>query len=176
MCTPTITVFTWVLAVAPPTPTSTPSDATNVSDIEAVTVESGPESVNVIALDRDDEIVAEVVLHSVDGAPRLDALFPDGLYMSVTGDGVTVDGVTIDGATSENADELIERIAEIESVLVETETTSGWTCGLGAVLTAGACAGAAAAPNPWTVGACGGGLYLTFCDCAHTVDPEFECA
>jgi hypothetical protein len=161
------TIISWVLAGAPVSPTTEPEF--KAAEIQRVEFERSDDSVQITTRGSDGEVSAEVFLWTDrDGRVRFDAAWPDGLYLSVVTDG---EDATVD---TENAGEVASRIERLDAALQETQE-SWWTCGAGVALTGFACAGAAAIPNPWTVGACGGTLYVTFCDCAHTAKQEFEC-
>jgi hypothetical protein len=155
----TATILSWVLIAAPFSPIAA----------EAVEFERSDGSVQITARGSDGEVSAEVFMWTdADGRMRLDAAWPDGLYLSVASDG---EDTTVD---TENAAEVASRIERLDAA-IQVVQASWTTCGIAAALTAGACAAAAALPNPYTAYTCGGGLYLTFCDCAHTWKQEFEC-
>ena len=98
----------------------------------------------------------------LDGAPRIDAVFPDGLALTVEiGDEVTI--------TSDDPDEAIARLVAIEDLLAETEQTGKGTsleCWGSLTLTVIHCATA-------NVLFCIGGAALTVCACED--EEDFEC-
>jgi hypothetical protein len=130
-----------------------------------VEYESGAQSAHVLAFDDEDEVAAEVVLwHVGDGKLRLDVAFPDGLTASAELDG---DGDVV--IMSEDPVTAAARLAEVENILAAQEPQMGtpFTCALGVVVTAGACAVAHAL-------GCVGGAVLTACDCLPQIVKEFE--
>jgi hypothetical protein len=154
--------LSWALAVAP----VPPSESYDVADVD---IERTDNTTQLTAYDAEGEVVGEVVVWADStGQPMLAVTFPDGLYMFVSTDG---ENATID---TENAAEVTSRIERLD-VAIKQVQASWTTCGVGVGLTALACAGAAALPHPTTVYACGGSLYVTFCDCANTVKQDFEC-
>jgi hypothetical protein len=159
----TATLLASVLAVAPqPLPQPPPFE---VADVE---FGQTPDTAQLTAFDGDGEVVGEIVVwrDSV-GQPMIAATFVDGLYMfaSIDGDTATID--IVDGAT------VHARLLTVQAALGPQE--SWWTCAIDVAATGAACAGAAALPNPVTVGACGAGLYTSFCACGHAAKPKFEC-
>jgi hypothetical protein len=127
-------------------------------------VESSTESAHVLAYDSDDQVAAEIVIWRLDGKLRLDALFPDGVYLTaiVTGD----QNVTIEG---DDPDVVAGRLAAIEDLLGRVDTTSAskWKCALEAALAVGACASVHAF-------ACIGTTVLAACECLPLIVDEFE--
>src|SRR5690242_1879593 len=97
----TATILSWVLAGAPASPTT----EREAPEIERVDFDRSDDSVQITARDTEGEVSAEVFLWTDgDGRVRLDAAWPDGLYLSVISDG---DDTTVD---TENAAEVASRI------------------------------------------------------------------
>jgi hypothetical protein len=106
------TIIPLVAALAGPSP----------SQVERAEVTVAGDTVQVVALDGDGEVVAELVQwqpDGPDGEPRIDAVFPDGLALSVEFDGDEVSVI------SDDPDEAIARLVAIEDVLAETEQLAG---------------------------------------------------
>jgi hypothetical protein len=126
-------------------------------------VESSAESAHVLAYDSDDQVGAEIVIWRVDGKLRIDALFPDGVYLTATINGDQ--DVTIE---TDDPDAVTERLAAIEDLLAGVDTkASGWKCALEAALAAGACASVHAV-------ACVATTVLAACECLPLIVDEFE--
>lgn len=130
-----------------------------------VDVEHTDDSIHVLAYDADGEVTAEVV-EWWDGANiRLDANFPDGVYLSATVRGEN--DVTIDGS---DPAAVSERLAVVEDLLANTETgTNKWICAM-EVLAAGIACGTAA--GPVGVGACALGALAVSCACIPLFDEK----
>jgi hypothetical protein len=126
-------------------------------------VESSAESAHVLAYDSDDQVGAEIVIWRVDGKLRIDALFPDGVYLTAI---VNADqDVTVE---TDDPDAVTERLAAIEDLLAGVDTkASGWKCALEATLAVGACASVHAF-------ACIGTTILAACECLPLVVDEFD--
>jgi hypothetical protein len=117
------TFLSWVLAT---TPESQPEQA---RDIERVEIDRSDDSVQVTARDSDGEVSAEVFLWTDgEGRIRLDAAWPDGLYLSVVTDGETA---TVD---TDNQQEAAARVGEVHDFLALTEPQAGPVpCGVAVV-------------------------------------------
>ncbi len=173
------TVFSWVLAVAPTTPTA--FDSTGVSDVETLTVEeSEPRPLSRVdlattdgssiltAYDSDDNVAAEIAI-SVDG---LQASF-DGLFIDASLGGRwhlhrrrVWRGAMQRHRCTENAQTQLEAVAELLIQMPsQTPQALKLRCALSIAVGAGAC----------TIGGVGGGLgcligyYLAACECMGTV-------
>jgi hypothetical protein len=148
------------------TPTVLIASLSNIQPptIARAEVEVTDDTVQVVAFDGDGEVAAEIVQWQPDGEPRIDAVFPDGLAMTVDLDG---GDVTI---ISDDPDEAIARLARIEHLLAET----GQTAGKGASL---ACWGHLTATGISCASAhvvlCLLEAAATVCECED--DEEFEC-
>jgi hypothetical protein len=126
-------------------------------------VEVADDTVHLIAFDRDGEVAAEVVQWQLDGESRIDAVFPDGLAMTIDLDG---EEVTI---ISDDPDEAISRLALIEDLLAETDQAgkgNSLECWGHLTLTVIHCATA-------NVPFCILGAAATVCECED--EEDFEC-
>lgn len=98
------TILPMVLALGGPT------------DIQRVEVNESAAATSVLVYDDTGEVGAELVVRQTDdGELMLDALFPDGLYVSVITDG---DAVTVE---SDDAEEAAARMGEIHDFLLQAE-------------------------------------------------------
>lgn len=159
------TVFSWVLAVAPPAT----FDTTSVSDIQ---VASSNEAAEILVYDDEGEVSATLVIWlDADQRLRLDADFADGLYLSTA----VVDGED-PVIESNNREEVAERLSTIMSNADALDdgahdggtTTAGiGSCAWSAVGTASACA--AARPIFCVVGAA-----VMACNCLPLLVDEWE--
>ncbi len=172
------TVFSWVLAVAPTTPTA--FDSTGVSDVETLTVEeSEPRPLSRVdlattdgssiltAYDSDDNVAAEIAI-SVDGLQAsFDGLFIDAsLAADDTSIAVECGGEPCSATDARNAQTQLEAVAELLIQMPsQTPQALKLRCALSIAVGAGAC----------TIGGVGGGLgcligyYLAACECMGTV-------
>jgi hypothetical protein len=117
----TATILSWVLAAAPVPPSDAeapvaytpaePPEKVPRSPIADVEVIESADSTHVFAYDPDGEVAAEVVVWGREGEVRFDALFSDGLYLSMVTDG---EGVTVDG---DDVQEAAARVGEIHDFL-----------------------------------------------------------
>jgi hypothetical protein len=158
----TATLVLWAFAV---TPDSSPSPSTVPFTVAEVDMQRSDDSTELTAYDPDGEVAGEVFMWvDPEGRVRLDALFADGLYMSVITDGSKV---TID---TEDADEVAARMLEIDAGLDETAGLPKWfPCAAEAVLAVGACASL-------HVVACGATTLLAGCACLElATDEEYTC-
>src|SRR5690242_1164250 len=98
--------------------TGPPDDAPfpPISDVEVV---ENADSTSLFVYEHEHEVAAEIKVSIVDGKINLDALFPDGLYLSVVTDG---DAVNID---TEDAEKVAARLGEIDAFLQETKPQAG---------------------------------------------------
>lgn len=131
-----------------------------ITDVEVV---ESADSTHVLAFDPDGEVAAEVVVWAVEGEIRLDALFPDGLYLSVVTDG---ESVTIE---SDDAAEVAERMGALLDHLGQTEQ-EGEEWGDCAGHAAHAAVGCALA-RPFM---CVVGSVIAACECLPLLVDEFE--
>lgn len=155
MYTPTA-ILSSILTLAPP-PDTPP--AFDVSDVE---VEYGEQSTQVTAFDADGEVTAEVIVWAVDGEPRVDAVWPDGLYLSIA-----------DGSfESDDLGEASERMVVLETAMAGATEEESNDC-LFALLGLGAAVGS---KNPLLIA---GGLYAVHKWCVRTLqdgeDEECDC-
>jgi hypothetical protein len=155
MVIPTTIVAT-VLSTQPPPARAAP---------HRVDVEHTDDSIHVLVYDADGDVAAEVV-EWWDGADiRIDANFPDGVYLSATVRGEN--DVTID---SNDPAAVSERIAAVEDILVNMPTGANkWLCAA-EVLAAGIACGTAG--GPVGAGACALGALLVACACIPLVDEK----
>jgi hypothetical protein len=161
----TATIFSWVLAAAPGT--STPIDKSQPREIERVDLERSDDTVQITARYSDGEVSAEVFLwRDGDGNARLDATWPDGLYMSVISDG---EDATVD---TDDADEVGRRIERLDLAIQKTAAGKSWfACGFHVLATAAACG----APIPVVgIPICAGEAYLLACECLPLIDKKWE--
>ena len=131
------------------------------TEIQRVEVNESPAATSVLAYDDTDELAAEIIVRRTDdGEVMLDALFPDGLYMSVVTDG---DHVTID---SDDAEEVAARISEIQAALPPDSTLAKipkWAmCAGKAVFAAASCSSGGLI---W----CAGSTLYAACECIEWV-------
>lgn len=140
--------------------TGPPDDAPfpSISDVEVV---ESADSTSLFAYDHEREVAAEIVVSINDGKIKLDALFPDGLYLSVVTDG---DAVNID---TDDAEEAAARLGKIDAFLQETEPQKG-EVPCAAALVAGAVHAAAA--SPWVIVE----AILAACECLPLLVDEWE--
>jgi hypothetical protein len=98
--------------------TGPPEDVTRppIADVEVI---ESADSAHVLAYDPDGEVAAEVVVWGRDGEVRFDAVFPDGLYVSLVTDGETVN------VESDDVEEAAARMGEIRDFLVQLEPQAG---------------------------------------------------
>jgi hypothetical protein len=155
----TATLLTWVLAAAPQA--STPTDKAPPREIERVDLERSDDTVQITARDSDGEVSAEMFLwRDSDGNARLDATWPDGLYLSVISDG---ENATIE---TENAAEAGSRLDRLDAAIQETAAGNDWQdCAIHLGLAAPACAA-----HPIL---CAYEMYYAACACLPLLD-EFE--
>jgi hypothetical protein len=155
----TATILSWVLAAAPGP--STPTDKTPPRNIESVELDRSEDTVQITARDSEGEVSAEIVVWGREGEVRFDALFPDGLYLSVVTDGETV---TVD---SDDPQEAAVRVGEIHDFLMQTEPQEGPAqCG-GAVAMGIA---HAVAGSPWVIVE----AVFAACECLPLLVDEWE--
>jgi hypothetical protein len=154
MCTAT-TIFSWALAVAPPSP----AESFAVDDIE---VDTTAKSVQLTTYDSEGEVSGEIVTWiDGDGRVRLDANFADGEWMSTSTDGER------DTTSSSDAAKVSERMSLIQDVLHEMDSTAGWgACALHAVDTAISCTAAVL----W----CPVAATIMACECLPEIIDEWE--
>jgi hypothetical protein len=113
----TAAIFSWVLA---PAPVSQPPTEVRAPDILTIDVERSDDTAQITARDINGEISAEMFIWlDGDGRTRLNATWPDGLYVSVIADGETV---TVD---SDNQREATARMQEIHDFLQQTDPQAG---------------------------------------------------
>lgn len=158
----TATAMAATLTAAVPLDTPAPLPTADIAPPNSVNVEHTDDSIHVLAYDPDGDVTAEIV-EWWDGADiRIDANFPDGVYLSATVRGEN--DVTIE---SNDPAAVSERIAAVEDLLANASTgANGWTCAL-EVLAAGV---ACAAGGPVGVGACALGGLLVACACIPLID------
>lgn len=137
----------------------------DIAKPNSVDVEQTDDSIHVLAYDPDGDVTAEIV-EWWDGADiRIDAYFPDGVYLSATVRGE--DDVTIE---SNDPAAVSERIAAVEDLLANTPTGANkWICALEVLAAGAACA---VAGGPVGVGACALGALLVSCACIPLIDEK----
>lgn len=147
------TILSWaLLSTAPP---SQPS-----FDISRVELERGSDAVSMFAYDDAGEVVAEFSVWLVEGDPQIAANFADGLYLFAEVDG---DDVTIECSEVGCSDEVVARLAVVEDLLADTETTDGgWKCNLHVAITIYHCA-------TLNFLGCGLGAVASVCECSEEV-------
>jgi hypothetical protein len=153
------TLLSWVLATAPEPPPPP----------ETVEFAQSDDSVQLTARDADGDVAAEVFLWTdTDGNIRLDATWPDGLYLSVISDGEDATVHSEDGA------EVEARLLELDAALQEPAAAPQWLECAGSVVLAGA---ACIPPlGPFKFAACVGAAGFAACACTETAtDGENSC-
>jgi hypothetical protein len=150
------TILATVLSTQPPPTRAAPNK---------VDVEHTDDSIHVMAYDSDGDVAAEIV-EWWDGADiRIDANFPDGVYLSATVRGEN--DVTIE---SNDPAAVSERIAAVEDILANTPTGANkWLCAAEVLAAAIACG---TAGGPVGAGACALGALLVACACIPLVDEK----
>lgn len=149
------TILSWALAGAP----AAPADPFTVV---AVDMQRSDESIQLTAFDPNGELAAEVfVWVDANSLIRLDAMFADGLYMTVSTDGTNV---TIE---TEDAEEVSMRIDEIALALDQTTSAEWGTCAWEAGVAAIECA----TVRPIL---CIGGTILAACTCLPLLVDEWK--
>jgi hypothetical protein len=122
------TLLSSVLAGTPDSPTSTD----RAPPPETVEFDRSDDTVQITARDSGGEVSAEVFMWiDADGRTRLDAAWPDGLYLSVTSNG---EDATVD---TENAVEVAERMERLDVAIQQTQSASQWLECAGTVVAAG---------------------------------------
>jgi hypothetical protein len=107
------TILSWALAGAPTSP-----EPFTVADVD---MHRTADVAQLTAYDPDGEVTGEVfVWVDPEGRARLDAVFSDGLYLSVIADGVDATIDTDDGA------EVVARMGKINAALGETAELPEW--------------------------------------------------
>jgi hypothetical protein len=145
---------------------------TDIAPPNSVDVEHSDDSIHVLAYDADGDVTAEIV-EWWDGADiRIDANFPDGVYLSATVRGE--DDITIE---SNDPAVVSERIAAVEDILASTPTgASKWLCAAEVLAAGFTCA---TVGGPAGAGACALGALLVSCACipliAKDVPDDAEC-
>lgn len=132
-----------------------------------VEVEQSDDSFSVLAYDEQGEVAAEVVEWYDGEKLRIDANFPDGIYLSVA---VRGEG----DATIESNDPAVavERIASVEALIADSNDpteANKWICALEIAAAAIACGTAA---GPIGVLGCGIGAGLVACACIPFFDKK----
>ena len=153
MTTPAIVLS--VLLAAEPSANDPPFE---IADVESASVDR---SANLLMFDRDGEVAADVTTWiDADGRPRIDAVWPDGVYLSI------VDGV----AETNDATAAARRAEAIDDFLAENEQLASWQewalCGGHLALAALEC--------PTALG-CGLGIIGSFCHCGPLIDEDIDC-
>jgi hypothetical protein len=130
-----------------------------------VDVQHTDDSIHVFAYDPHGDVTAEIV-EWWDGADiRIDANFPDGVYLSATVRGEN--DVTIE---SNDPAVVSERIAAVKDLLANTPTEANkWICALEVLAAGAACA---TVGGPVGVGACALGALLVSCACIPLIDEK----
>jgi hypothetical protein len=165
----TATILSTLLVLQP---LASPLTSTDAADPNRVDVEHTDTSIHVLAYDADGEVSAEIVEWRDSAGLRIDANFPDGVYLSATVRGE--DDITIE---SNDPAVVSERITAVEDVLARSTTGANkWTCALEVLASAAACG---AASGPVGAGACAVTALLVACACipliAKDVPDDAEC-
>jgi hypothetical protein len=148
------TLLSWVLAGAP----ASPAESFTVVEVD---MERSDESTQLTAYGPDGEVAGEVFMWAdADGRIRLDAMFADGLYLSVATDG---NDVTID---TDDAAAVAMRMDEITAALEQASGewgTCAWEAGVAAI--------ECVAVRPIL---CIGGTIVAACTCLPLLVDEWE--
>jgi hypothetical protein len=159
------TLLSWVLAVAPATPTDFD---TRVSDIEVVTANDAAE---VLVYDGAGEVSAVLVIWiDSEQRVRLDADFADGLYLSTVVDGEDpVIESNNRAVVAERLSTIMDNTSALDDVAPDDGTTTAGIggCAWSAIGTASACAGVR--PIFCVVGAA-----VMACNCLPLIVDEWE--
>jgi hypothetical protein len=160
----TITITTTITAALTLT-TPAPLPTAELGPPNSVDVEHTDDSIHVLAYDPDGEVTAEIV-EWWDGADiRIDANFPDGVYLSATVRGE--DDVTIE---SNDPAAVSEHLVAVEDLLANTPAGANkWICAAEVLAAGAACAAAA---GPVGVGVCALGALLVSCACIPLIDEK----
>lgn len=126
-----------------------------------VTFERSQDSAHVFAYDCGDQLAAEIVVWTDAGDGRIDALFPDGSYISVVGDQITVD--------ADDPVAAAEQLALMFAVLSEQDPQASVLPCVGSVAL-----GVGAVVTGNVPGAFGAGVFIG-CNCLPLIKEDFSC-